>query len=130
MQHKQDEDNFEKAKKFFLLGLDKLEKNLCEEAEHFLSLSLELLPERLSTLTNLSVALLKLDKLEQVEEILNKAINLYPTDSSLYLNQGQLFEKKNNLKLALACYCKAIEYNAKSSDAHYNRAAILQNLQR
>ena len=130
MQHKQDEDNFEKAKKFFLLGLDKLEKNLCEEAEHFLSLSLELLPERLSTLTNLSVALLKLDKLEQVEEILNKAINLYPTDSSLYLNQGQLFEKKNNLKLALACYCKAIEYNAKSSDAHYNRAAILQNLKR
>ena len=49
------EANFEKAKYFFLLGLDRLEKDLTQEAEHFLTLSLELLPERLSTMTNLSV---------------------------------------------------------------------------
>jgi len=124
------EPNFEKAKNFFLLGLERLEKDLIQEAEHFFTLSLELLPERLSTLINLSVVLLKLDKVDKAEEILNKAINLYPTDSSLYLNQGQLFEKKNNLTLALASYSKAIECNVESSEAHYNRAVILQNLKR
>jgi predicted O-linked N-acetylglucosamine transferase (SPINDLY family) len=124
------EANFEKAKNFFLLGLEKLEKDLNHEAEHFFSLSLELIPERLSTLINLSTVLLKLNKVEKAEEILNKAINLYPTNSSLYLNQGQLFEKKKNLKLALASYSKATECNVESSEAHYNRAVILQKLKR
>ena len=71
------EANFEKAKNFFLLGLERLEKDLIQEAEHFLTLSLELLPERLSTLTNLSVVLIKLDKVEKAEKILNKAINKF-----------------------------------------------------
>lgn len=124
------EASFEKAKYFFFQGLERLEKDLIQEAEHFLTLSLELLPERLSTLTNLSVVLIKLDKVEKAEKILNKAIDLYPTDSSLYLNQGKLFEKKNNLKLALSSYSKAIECNVESSEAHYNRAVTLQNLKR
>ena len=130
MDQKPAENNFEKAKNLFALGLDKLEKNLFEEAEHFLNLSLELEPERQSTLTNLSVVLLKLDKLEKAEKILNKAINLYPTDSNIYLNQGQLFERKNNLKLALASYSKATECNPDISEAHYNRAVTLQSLRR
>jgi hypothetical protein len=69
---KKTEANFEKAKYFFLQGLERLEKDLIQEAEHFLTLSLELLPERLSTLTNLSVVLIKLDKVEKAEKIVEK----------------------------------------------------------
>jgi protein O-GlcNAc transferase len=128
MDEKKTDADFEKAKYFFVLGLEKLEQDSNEEAVHFLNLSLQLLPERISTLTNLSVALIKLEKLEEAEKIINKAISLCPIDSNLYLNQGQIFEKKNNLELALESYSKAAEINPKSSESQYNRAVTLQNL--
>ena len=64
------ENNFEQAKNFFLLGLESLQRELYEDAERYLLLSLELLPDRLSTLTNLSAVLIKLDKLEKANEII------------------------------------------------------------
>jgi len=90
---KPSENNFEQAKNFFLLGLESYQKELYEEAERFLLLSLEFLPDRLSTLTNLFAVLIKLEKLEKANEINSKAISLYPNNEIVYLNQGQLFEK-------------------------------------
>ena len=57
-----DSDKFEQAKNYFLLGMENFEKGMYREAENFLFLSLSLLPERISTLTNLSAVLIKLGK--------------------------------------------------------------------
>ena len=63
------QNNFEQAKIFFIRGMENYEKELFEEAEQYLLLSLELLPERLSTITNLSSVLIKLGKIERANEI-------------------------------------------------------------
>lgn len=80
------DNNFEQAKKYFLLGLESYENELFEEAEIFLFLSLDFWPDRLSTLTNLSAVLIKLEKLEKANEIITRAMNLYPTDKATLIN--------------------------------------------
>ena len=123
-------NNFEQAKHFFLLGLENINKELFEEAERFLCLSLDLLPDRLSTLTNLSAVLIKLDKLEKANEIISKAIALYPDNENIYFNQGQLFENNKNWHLALASYGKAIGLKFDYAEAHMSRGIVLNEMKR
>ena len=127
---KPSENNFEQAKNFFLLGLESNQKELYEDAERFLLLSLELLPDRLSTLTNLFAVLIKLEKLEKANEIISRAIRLYPTNEIVYLNQGQLFEKNKNWQMALSSYVKAIELKPDCAEAYFNCAVALNELKR
>jgi len=105
------EKNFTLAKDYFLLSLEKFNNGLFEEAERLLFLSLELLPNRLSTLTNLSVVLMRQEKLEEALETLNKAVVLYPKEATLYFYQGHIFSKKKIFDLALLNYQKAREIN-------------------
>jgi len=123
-----DSVRFEQAKKYFLLGLENLQKTFYIEAERFLFLSFNLLPERLSTLINLSAVLIKLEKLEEAQEILSKAINLYPTNEILYLNLGNIFAKNKNWQMSLNCYDKAIGFKPDFSEAYSNRGIALQEL--
>lgn len=124
-----DSVRFEQARKYFLLGLENFQKNLYVEAERFLFLSFDLLPERLSTLINLSAVLIKLEKLEEAQEILSKAINLYPTNEILYLNLGNIFAKNKNWQMSLNCYDKAISFKPDFSEAYSNRGIALQELE-
>ncbi|NDH68336.1 MAG: tetratricopeptide repeat protein [Gammaproteobacteria bacterium] len=127
---KSSENNFDEAKNFFLLGLESYQKELYEEAERFLLLSLEFLPDRLSTLTNLFAVLIKLEKLEKANEIISKTISLYPTNETVYLNQGQLFEKNKNWQMALSSYGKAIDLKPGCAEAYFNCAVALKELKR
>jgi len=127
---KSSENNFDEAKNFFLLGLESYQKELYEEAERFLLLSLEFLPDRLSTLTNLFAVFIKLEKLEKANEIIAKTISLYPTNEIVYLNQGQLFEKNKNWKMALSSYGKAIDLKPGCAEAYFNCAVALKELKR
>ena len=121
---------FEQAKGFFLRGLESYHRQQYEEAERLLSLSLDILPERLSTLTNIVTVLIKLHKYEKASEILTTAICLYPTDETLYLNQGQLFEINKNWHMSLASYDHAIELKPDYAEAFNNRAIVLKELKR
>jgi tetratricopeptide (TPR) repeat protein len=123
-----DSDKFEQAKNYFLLGMENFEKGTYIEAERFLFLALNLLPDRLSTLNNLSAVLIKLGKLEKALEILSKGINLYPTDATLYLNFGNLHEENKNWLMSLDSYDRAIEINPDYAKAFYNRGNVLQEL--
>ena len=123
-----DSDKFEQAKNYFLIGLENFEKGTYLEAEKFLFLALDLLPERLSTLTNLSAVLIKLGKLEKAHEILSKGINLYPTNETLYLNFGNLHGENKNWQMSLDCYDKAIEFSPDFSEAIYSRGIALVQL--
>jgi tetratricopeptide (TPR) repeat protein len=122
------QNKFEQAKFYFLRGVELYEKELFEEAERNLFLSLEHVPDRLSTLTNLSSVLIKLGKIERANEIIKKAINLHPNDEVLHLNQGLIFEKNKNLIKALESYDKAIEFNYEYAEAHSNRGNVLQKI--
>jgi len=123
-------DNFEQSKKLFILGLESYQKELYEEAEHFFFLSLKLLPDRLSTLTNLSAVLIKLKKVEKANEIITKGINLYPTNETFYLNQGLLFELNQEWQKSLVSFNQAISIKPDYAEAYYNRGTTLQELKR
>jgi len=130
-QNNTSQESFEQAKNLFLLGLEHYEKGSYKEAEHFLVLSSRILPNRLSTLTNLSAVLIKLEKFEKAHEILAKAITLNPTDGTLYLNQGNLFAKqKKDWPMALASYEKAIALKHTHAEAYNNRGSALKELKR
>ena len=124
------QNDFEQAKNFFLLGLENYQKEQYEESEKYLLLSLNILPDRLNTLINLSAVLIKLDKFENASEIIARAITLYPTDAALFLNQGQIFTKKHNWENALKSYDRAIELKSNYAEAHLNRGVVLQELKR
>jgi len=117
--------DFDQAKTFFLLGMEHYQKGSYEEAERLLSKSLEILPNRLSTLTNLFAVLLKLDRLEFAEEIIGKAIDYHPTNESLYFNRGLLFVKNKNWSMALINYDRAIEIKRDYAEAYSNRGNVL-----
>jgi len=123
-------EKFEQAKNYFLLGMENFEMGLFIEAEKLLFLALDLFPERLSILTNLSAVLIKLGKLERAHEILSKGINLYPTDEAIYLNFGNLHTVKKNWHMSLDCYNRAIEINPDYVEAYSNRGNALQELKR
>ena len=67
--------NKELAKEYFIKGLNELSAKRYTEAEASFRKSLEILPGRESTLTNLSAVLLKLKKYEECQKITLELIN-------------------------------------------------------
>lgn len=66
-------DNFELAKEYFLDGCASLEAEDFLKAEYKFIKSLELIPDRASTLTNLSLAQLKLRKYSEARATAEKS---------------------------------------------------------
>ena len=122
--------NFEQARIFFLHGLESYQKELYAEAEDFLLKSLNLMPDRLSTLINLSTVLIKLEKLDLAQEIINKALTLHPDNEGMFNNQGLLFAKNKDWPMALKSYDRAIDIKPDYAEAHSNRGVVLQELKR
>ena len=81
-------NNFELAKEYFLDGCGFLEAEDFSQAEHKFIKSLELIPDRVSTLTNLSAAQLKLKKYSEARSAAQKAISVESDNSEAYLNLG------------------------------------------
>lgn len=67
-------NNFETAKQFFIGGLELFEANNFQAAEKMFARSLEILPNRVSTLNNLSAINIRLDKFAEAEEFARKAV--------------------------------------------------------
>jgi len=120
----------EKAKEFFLLGLDSFNNNTFDQAEQYFKLALNMAPERLSVLTNLSATLIKLNKINEAKEIVSKTLELYPLDISSLLNYGILLEKSNNFENALQVFENAISISPELTKAYNNRANVLKELNR
>jgi tetratricopeptide (TPR) repeat protein len=123
-------DKLELAKNYFILGMENLEKNSYAEAEKYFYKSLELIPERLSTLINLSAVLIKLEKINLANNIITKAIQLYPNDEALYINLGKVYEKNKNWYQAFVSYKKSSEINPNYAEAYSNQGAALCELER
>jgi protein O-GlcNAc transferase len=121
--------DFELAKKFFLEGLSALQDRRYEEAESKLRRSLELLPDRVSTLTNLSAALIRLQKFPEAEQYLLRIIALEPGAGEAWLNLGLIeVHTKNNSQRALEFFDRALAANADYAEAWVNRGSALRRL--
>ena len=67
-------ENYENAKSFFEKGLYEFEKNNYIGSETYFKASLELINDRLSTITNLIAVLIKQDKYDEAQKYINIGI--------------------------------------------------------
>lgn len=123
-------ENFEEAKQFFLDGLRSLENTDYQEAEASLLKSLELIPDRVSTLTNLSAAQIKLKKYNEAKDSARKAIALDSTSSEAWLNLGIIEGKSNDSIRAIDCFNQAIALRPDYAEAWHNKGLALLDQER
>jgi len=123
-------DAFEKAKEYFFLGNDYFAIANFEKAEHYFTSALNLMPDRLSLLTNLTATYLKLDKLTDAEQIIHKTFKIHPSDETNFLNYGILCEKLFKHDEALEAYENSLIYSPQYAEAYGNRGHLLNKLER
>jgi tetratricopeptide (TPR) repeat protein len=142
----QDSQSLEQAKLFFLSGLEKLISNNFNGAEIDFYTSLKYAPNRLSTLINLSIVLIKLNKFEDAEKLINQGLMHHPKNKELlmgyveiyeqliydkpdyaeaYVNLGNALRELNMHEEALDAYNTAVMLNPKLEGVFLNRGNIM-----
>lgn len=123
-------NNYELAKKYFLDGCALIEAANFVEAEKMFMHSLELVPNRASTLTNLSVAQLKLKKYFEAKSTALKAISIEGHNSEAYLNLGVIEKELRHYEVAIKFFDKAISLKSNYYEAWSNKGNVLNALKR
>lgn len=121
-------NNFELAKKYFLDGCFFLDAEDFSQAEYKFKKSLELIPDRVSTLTNLSAAQFKLRKYPEAKATAKKAILLDGANSEVYLNLGLIEKELKSLESAINCFDKALNLKPDYAEAWSNKGNTLHEL--
>ncbi len=123
-------DDFETAKQLFVEGLQLLETNNFQDAEIRLSRCLELVPDRVSTLNNLSAVKLKLKKFAEAEQFARKAISLEAKSPEAWSNLGLALTATERHEEALQAFDQVLDGNSASAGAWLGKAMILLELKR
>jgi predicted O-linked N-acetylglucosamine transferase (SPINDLY family) len=123
-------NNFELAKEYFLDGCGFLEAENFSQAEHKFIKSLEYIPDRASTLTNLSAAQLKLKKYSEARASAQKAILVKADNSEAYLNLGLIEYDLKNFESAIKFFDKALSLKPEYAEAWSNKGVTLKDLKR
>jgi Flp pilus assembly protein TadD len=123
-------DDFETAKQFFVEGVRLLEANNFQAAEMQFARSLELVPDRVSTLNNLSAIKIRLNKFTEAEDLALKAIALEDKSSEAWLNLGMALTAMKRHEKALQAYDRAVNRNSSNVWALFNMAMTLFRLKR
>ena len=147
----QDSQSLEQAKSFFISGLEKLNGNDFAGAEIDFESSLKYLPNRISTLINLSIVLIKLDKFENAEKLINEGLIHHPKNKELlmglveiyqkliinkpgyseaYANLGNSYKELNMHDESLEAYNTAIILNTNLVEVYSNRGNVFQDLKK
>ena len=142
-----DLQSLEKAKSLFISGLEKLNSNNFIGAEIDFQSSLKFTPNRLSTIINLSIVLIKIDKLENAKnliydglvhhpknkellmglvEINEKLINLNPDYVEAYFNLGNALNELSMYEEALEAYNTSIILNPDFAEAIAKKQNLLE----
>jgi glutathione synthase/RimK-type ligase-like ATP-grasp enzyme/predicted negative regulator of RcsB-dependent stress response len=123
-------NDFETARQQFVEGLKLLEANNVEGAELKLGQSLEALPDRVSTLNNLSVVKMRLDKFAEAEELAKKAIAVDEKSPEAWSNRGIALMAMKRQEEALQAYERALQCNPSFAGAWLNKAMALFELKK
>jgi len=121
-------DNFQKAKDHFLDGIKHLENGAFEAAESAFLVSLELAPDRVSTLTNLGATQVKLKKYLEARATCEKAIALDENNPEALLNLGLVYKEAKDFVAALDNFDKAIKLDPGFAKAWSNKGSALHDL--
>jgi len=122
--------SFEMAKKHFLDGLSLLDSERYEEAEfHFLE-SLSLMPDRISTLINLSATQIKIKKFSDAKNYLEQVIELDQNCAEAFLNLGIINREQEKFIPALEIFEVAIKLKPNYPEALSNKGIALHELKR
>jgi len=123
-------NDFETAKQFFVEGLRLLEANNFQAAEMQFARSLELIPDRVSTLNNLSAIKIRLNKFAEAEELALKAIALEDKSPEAWLNLGMALTAMKRHEEALQAYARAVNRNSSNVLARRYLVMTLLKLKR
>lgn len=121
-------DNFDKAKNLFLDGLKLLEEKSYLEAEQRFQESLSLLPNRASTLINLSATQIKLKKYVEAKITAQKSIQFGGDTVEAYLNLGLVEKKLGGVSASIDYFDKAILLDPSQAEVWLNKGAALNEL--
>ena len=122
--------SFEKAKHHFLEGVALLKNEKFQEAETEFLESLNLLPNRASTLTNLSAVQIKLKKFSDAKITSQQAIRLDENNNMAYLNLGIIEKEELNILSAINFFDLSLKYEANNPEALLNLGSAHHELKR
>ena len=122
--------DFETAKRLFFEGLHFLEANDLDAAEARFARSLEIIPERVSTLNNLSAVKIKLSKFAEAEDLARKAVALEEKSPEAWSNFGLALTATGRQEEALRACERAVECNSSHAMAWLASAMTLRELKR
>jgi hypothetical protein len=123
-------NQFEEAKNLFVDGLNHLGANNLQEAEMHFAQSLALLPDRVSTLNNLSAIKNRLGEFSQAEELARKAIALEGNSPEAWSNLGFALTASMRHEEALQAFERALSCNPNHPTAWLSKAMTLLELKR
>lgn len=121
---------FDAAKAHFVRSLAFIQEANWMRAEFELQQSLRLIPDRISSLTNLSTVLLKLGKYPEAGDVIAKVLAVDPHNAEAMLNEGALLNENKEYKKALGSCERAIKRHPERAEAWANRANALRGLGR
>jgi Flp pilus assembly protein TadD/glutathione synthase/RimK-type ligase-like ATP-grasp enzyme len=121
---------FETAKYCFVEGLRLLEANDLEGAEAQFARSLELIPDRASTLNNLAAIKIRLNQFGEAGEFARKVIAIEDKSPEAWTNLGITLAMTERQEEALRAYDRALDCNSTYARAWLNKAAALLELKR
>ena len=124
-------DTFETAKSFFLEGLAFIQSRNYVDAERKFRASLDLMPGRPSTMTNLSLALINLGRYDEAESVIREILARDSGAPEAWLNLG-LIERDSRLNpvRAVEHFDRALSLRSDYVEAHLNRAVALSEQKR
>ena len=121
-------NDFETAKQHFLGGLQLLSRNDVCGAETEFTRSLELLPDRVSTLNNLAAVKIKQKKFAEAEKFARRAIALENNSTEAWANLAVTLAQTERLEEALQACDRALQHDSFYARAWLIKAGILLDL--
>jgi predicted O-linked N-acetylglucosamine transferase (SPINDLY family) len=121
---------FEHAKNFFMEALAAMQGKDYLKAEQFFIKSLNLLPNRSSTLVNLAAVQIKLHNYCDAKKNALQSVKIDDQSADGWLNYGLANYYESNLEQAMEAYDEALKININYADAWFNKGVVLKDLKR
>lgn len=122
--------DFEEAKRFFLKGLEFQQMKALAEAESMYVRSLEFLPDRPSTLLNLSLVQFEQGKIQEAKKAAERIIFVDPDNAAALTQIGAIYLKLGSYDLAISKLENAIALNPNHYEAHNVCGNAMKELKR
>jgi tetratricopeptide (TPR) repeat protein len=124
------ETDLKQAKNYFLNGLEFFSKEMFRQAEYSFRQSLKIIPDRESTLSNLSATLLKQKKYTESLEICQIILEKNNLNVEALVNLGDVLVGLKQYEQAIISFDKAISIKPDFAEAWSNRGNVLLELKK